>query len=101
MRRFYPPPPRPASTPYERAGGQAVASVGARVGAGRDLRQAVRAMTEDKAVDREPVDEEPFSVQLERWLSTDEHKTLGDLERVFGEKTFAVLVLVLMFVPAL
>lgn len=46
-------------------------------------------------------DEEPFSDQLERWLSSDPHKTLGELSQVFGERSFAVMVLVLMFVPAL
>lgn len=42
-----------------------------------------------------------FSDQLERWLKSDEEKTLGDLERVFGEKTFATAIMLLMFVPAL
>jgi hypothetical protein len=44
---------------------------------------------------------EPFSVQLERWLSTEGDKTIGDLGDVFAEKSFAVTVLVLMFIPAL
>jgi hypothetical protein len=42
-----------------------------------------------------------FSDQLEHWLEDDEQKTLGDLERVFGEKSFATAILLLMFVPAL
>jgi len=42
-----------------------------------------------------------FSDQLEHWLEGDERKTLGDLERVFGEKSFATAILLLMFVPAL
>jgi hypothetical protein len=42
-----------------------------------------------------------FSDQLESWLQTDEPKTLGALGDVFGEKSFAVTVLFLMFVPAL
>ena len=42
-----------------------------------------------------------FSVQLEAWLSSDHDKTLGDLGDVFSEKSFAVTVLFLMFVPAL
>jgi hypothetical protein len=47
------------------------------------------------------VDDEPFSVQLERWLSSDGAKTIGDLGEVFAEKSFAVTVLLLMFLPAL
>lgn len=42
-----------------------------------------------------------FSDQLESWLQTDEPKTLGALGHVFGEKSFAVTILFLMFVPAL
>lgn len=44
---------------------------------------------------------EPFSDQLERWLSSDEPKTLGALGDVFAEKSFAVTILLLMFIPAL
>lgn len=44
---------------------------------------------------------EPFSGQLERWLRSDETKTLGALGEVFAEKSFAVTILLLMFVPAL
>jgi hypothetical protein len=44
---------------------------------------------------------EPFSDQLERWLRGDETKTLGALGDVFAEKSFAVTILLLMFVPAL
>lgn len=56
----------------------------------------------------EPTDEpdtdalvEPFSVQLEAWLNSEGTKTIGDLGEVFAEKSFAVTVLFLMFVPAL
>jgi hypothetical protein len=42
-----------------------------------------------------------FSEQLETWLRSDQPKTLGDLERVFAEKSFAVLIVVLMLIPAL
>jgi hypothetical protein len=54
-------------------------------------------------VEPEPVPEPepPFSVQLERWLRREEPKTLGDMTDVFGDKGFAVLVLLLMSVPAL
>ena len=44
---------------------------------------------------------EPFSRQLERWLSSDATKTLGALSDVFAEKSFAVTILLLMFLPAL
>ena len=56
----------------------------------------------------EPTDEpdadaqvEPFSVQLEAWLNSEGTKTIGDLGEVFAEKSFAVTVLFLMFLPAL
>jgi len=45
--------------------------------------------------------EREFSDELEEWLRSDEPKTIGSLEKVFGEKTFAVAVMLLMFVPAL
>jgi hypothetical protein len=45
--------------------------------------------------------DENFSDELEAWLSSDGAKTLGALGEVFAEKSFAVTILVLMFVPAL
>lgn len=42
-----------------------------------------------------------FSEQLEGWLRGDAPKTLGSLGSAFGEKAFAVMILLLMFVPAL
>src|SRR6266540_1905736 len=44
---------------------------------------------------------EPFSHQLECWLRSDVAKTLGALSDVFAEKSFAVTILLLMFLPAL
>ena len=44
---------------------------------------------------------EPFSAVLERWLRGDETKTLGALSDVSAEKSFAVTILLLMFVLAL
>jgi hypothetical protein len=44
---------------------------------------------------------ERFSDQLERWLRGDQTKTLGTLSHAFAEKSFAVTILLLMFVPAL
>ncbi|MET0738840.1 MAG: exopolysaccharide biosynthesis protein [Acidimicrobiales bacterium] len=46
-------------------------------------------------------DGEPFSDQLETWLQSEGTKTVGDLGEVFAEKSFAVTVLFLMFLPAL
>lgn len=42
-----------------------------------------------------------FSTHLEQWLKSKQSKTLGSLEGVFGEKSFAMLFLLLMFLPAL
>ena len=47
------------------------------------------------------MEREPFSTQLERWLQSSDPKTVGRLGEVFGEKSFAVAVLLLMFVPAI
>jgi hypothetical protein len=44
---------------------------------------------------------QPFSEQLERWLLSSRPKTVGDIAEVFAEKSFAVTILFLMFVPAL
>jgi len=44
---------------------------------------------------------QPFSKQLERWLKGKGPKTLDDLTGVFGEKSFAITILLLMFLPAL
>jgi hypothetical protein len=44
---------------------------------------------------------EKLSDQLERWLSGDQPKTIGSLIDVFEEKSFAVLFLLLLAVPAL
>jgi hypothetical protein len=45
--------------------------------------------------------DQPFSTQLEDWLRSDGPKTIGDLSQVFAAKSFAVTILLLMFVPAL
>ena len=42
-----------------------------------------------------------FSDRLEKWLKSDGTKTVGDLEVVFGERSFAILFLLFMFIPAL
>ena len=43
----------------------------------------------------------PFSAELEDWLRSDSTKTVGSLGETFGEKSFAVSILLLMFIPAL
>ncbi len=43
----------------------------------------------------------PFSDQLENWLTSKGPKTIGGLEQVFQEKSFAITILLLMFLPAL
>jgi hypothetical protein len=45
--------------------------------------------------------DEPFSQQLQKWLEADGVKTVGSLGEVFAEKSFAVTILFLMFLPAL
>lgn len=42
-----------------------------------------------------------FSEELERWLASDEPKTLGAMGGVFAEKSFAVTIMLLMIVPAI
>jgi hypothetical protein len=42
-----------------------------------------------------------FSDELDSWLSSDGPKTLEELGNAFAEKSFAVTILLLMFVPAL
>ncbi len=45
--------------------------------------------------------DQTFADELEAWLLSEGSKTLGSLEVVFAEKTFATTILFLMFVPAL
>src|SRR5437588_5341887 len=50
----------------------------------------------------EPIPErEKLSDELERWLSGEGEKTLGGLIELFGEKSFAILFVLLLGVPAL
>jgi hypothetical protein len=44
---------------------------------------------------------EKVSDRLERWFGGDQSRTLGGLVALFGEKSFAVVFIVLMAVPAL
>lgn len=43
----------------------------------------------------------PFSAELENWLQTKQTKTVGDMQAVFSEKSFAILFLLFMFLPSL
>ena len=45
--------------------------------------------------------EHRFSDQLENWLKSDADKTLGGLIELFGKKSFAVMFVLLLAVPAL
>lgn len=55
---------------------------------------------EGRAAPTEPA-ATPFSVALEQWLRCHEPITLGSLAATFQEKSFAVSILLLMFLPAL
>jgi hypothetical protein len=44
---------------------------------------------------------EKVSDQIERWLASDGDKTLGGLIEVFQEKSFALIFILLLGVPAL
>ena len=46
-------------------------------------------------------DDELLSDELERWLQSDRPKTIGGLVELFQEKSFAVLFVVLLAIPAL
>lgn len=52
---------------------------------------------------REQPSQTPMKVseQLDRWLSSDGQKTLGGLIELFGQKSFAILFVLLLGVPAL
>jgi hypothetical protein len=52
-------------------------------------------------IDKPSPEREKVSDQLERWLESDGEKTLGSLIQVFEEKSFAILFVVLLGVPAL
>lgn len=48
-----------------------------------------------------PKEQEVFSDQLERWLRSKDHKTLSSLIDAFEDKSFAILFVLLMLLPAL
>ena len=43
----------------------------------------------------------PFSKELEEWRTSSRPKTIGAMNQTFGEKSFAIIFLVLMSIPAL
>ena len=45
--------------------------------------------------------ERPFSQELEDWLESDAPKSLGSMADAFGEKSFAVVIMLLLFPSAL
>jgi hypothetical protein len=45
--------------------------------------------------------EQAFSDELEQWLDGDEHKTFGEMSDVFGERGFAVTIVLALSLPAL
>ena len=49
----------------------------------------------------EAPEKESVSTQLEEWLRSDRKKTIGDLVDTFGPRSFAILFIVLMALPAL
>jgi hypothetical protein len=51
----------------------------------------------DKGADQEA----KVSVQLQEWFESDRKKTIGDLVETFGPRSFAILFIVLMALPAL
>lgn len=59
-----------------------------------------QAGTTDAADERSPVPSK-VSDELERWLTSDGEKTLGSLIELFEQKSFAILFVVLLGVPAL
>lgn len=42
-----------------------------------------------------------FSKKLETWLKDGKPKTVNDLQKIFDEKSFAILFLIFMFIPSL
>jgi hypothetical protein len=61
-------------------------------------RLSLEANEPDSEPDSEP---EPVSDQLERWLGGEGEKTLGGLIELFEEKSFAIVFVLLLGVPAL
>ncbi len=51
--------------------------------------------------DQPPAEPEKVSDELERWVGGDGEKTLGSLIELFGEKSFAIVFVLLLGVPAL
>ncbi len=56
---------------------------------------------EPESSDGAPHPSQPFSAILESWLESDEPKTVGSLTGLIDEKSYAVVLLVLLFLPAL
>jgi hypothetical protein len=67
------------------------------------MSKSQRSMAREPPPSTDAVSSEPRKVSddLERWLGGDSDKTLGSLIEVFEEKSFAILFVVLLGVPAL
>ena len=67
------------------------------------MHQSPRPITEESRAHADEPRPQPDKVsdQLERWLNTDGAKTLGSLVELFEEKSFAILFVLLLGVPAL
>jgi hypothetical protein len=55
----------------------------------------------EEAQDEDADAERPFSQELEDWLNGDAPKSLGSMADAFGEKSFAVVIMLLLFPSAL
>jgi hypothetical protein len=69
------------------------------VGRNRDARAVLPGSP--RGADRPQREPERVSEQLERWLRTEDDKTVGRLIELFEEKSFAILFVLLLAVPAL
>jgi hypothetical protein len=58
-------------------------------------------MGHDEGMTEEAGEEIKVSVQLEEWLKSDRKKSIGDLVETFGPRSFAILFMILMALPAL
>jgi hypothetical protein len=59
------------------------------------------ASTPPRPGSRRAGEQETFSDELKRWLNSDADKTLGSLIALFGPKSFAIMFVLLLGVPAL
>ncbi len=58
-------------------------------------------MVNQKKQTASAVASKPFSTELEVWLKDKDQKTINDLENVFQDRSFAIMILIFMALPAL